>query len=365
MKKITGSLDFLRPVFAVVSAVFFFWLSEGCDKTEDVTNRVPSCSIISPGSDNVRLQGEIIDILVEASDPDGDVKEVIFKIDEIAISEDFSFPYSYQWNTAEVSTGRHTIQAIAIDNKNGAGSGVIDILIQEAGSIVPETGTVKDYDGNIYKTVKIGAQWWMAENLKTTHYSDGEGITLIINNTDWENLDFSDKAFCYYNDSVISGSLYGVLYTWAAAMNGTESSELIPSYAQGVCPCGWHLPSDGEWIVLEMELGMSYEIAWLCGWRGTNEGAKMKSKEGWYKSGNGTNSSGFSAIPAGIRNNYGFFSDRGMATQFWTSTEYINNTNYAFNRLLSYDHSGVGWFHASHYYGYPKDFGFSVRCVKD
>ena len=342
MKKITGSLSFLKPVFAVVIAAILFWLSESCDKTEEVSNKVPACSIVSPGSDDERLQGEIIDILVEASDPDGNVKEVIFKIDDIAISEDFSSPYTYQWNTADVNAGRHTIQAIAIDNKNSAASRIIDLLIAEAGSNVAETGTVKDYDGNTYKTVKIGGQWWMAENLKSTHYSDGDGISLIADNASWENLDFSDKAYCGYNDSVISAGAYGLLYTWAAAMNGTESSELTPSYVQGVCPCGWHLPSDGEWIVLEMELGMSYEIAWLCGWRGTNEGAKMKSKEGWYNNGNGTNSSGFSAIPAGIRNNYGFFSDRGVATQFWSSTEYINNTNYAFNRLLSYDHSGVG-----------------------
>ena len=80
--------------------------------------------------------------------------------------------------------------------------------------------------------------------------------------------------------------------------------------------------------------------------------------------GSGTNSSGFSALPAGFRNDYGMFSDAGKDTHFCSSTEYINNTTFAFNRKLSYNHSGVGWFHAAHYYGYPKNFGFSVRCVK-
>ena len=78
----------------------------------------------------------------------------------------------------------------------------------------------------------------MAENLKTTHFSDGTEITLIENNVAWDNLDFSDKAYCYYDDSIIHANTYGALYNWAAAMNGAESSELTPSHVQGVCPAG-------------------------------------------------------------------------------------------------------------------------------
>ena len=148
-------------------------------------------------------------------------------------------------------------------------------------------------------------------------------------------------------------------------MNGDKSSESVPSQVQGVCPDGWHLPSDNEWIELEMQLGMSYDDAWLVGWRGINEGTKMKSKEGWENDGNGTNSSGFCALPAGIRNSEGLFSDVGRITHFWSTTEYIHITTYAFNRKLDCNQSGVGWFRASHFYGYPKDFGFSVRCVKN
>lgn len=365
MKKLAGRYLCVKPVLTVLIATSLLWLSGSCDDPEAVTNKTPACSIMSPRSSDVIFRGEIIDILVEAGDPDGDVMQVIFKIDDILFGEDYSYPYECHWNTAGAITGRHTIQATATDNKNKASSQIIDILIAESGGSVPETGTVRDYDGNIYKTVKIGSQWWMAENLRTTHYSDGEVIPLIADNPAWKNLDFSDKAYCYYDDSVIRSDQYGALYTWAAAMKGAESSELTPSYVQGICPCGWHIPSDGEWILLEMELGMSYEEAWLPGWRGTNEGAKMKSEEGWDSSGNGTNTSGFSALPAGLRSNYGLFSDLGRATHFWSSTEYINNSSYAFNRLLDYEHSGVGWFHASHYYGYPKNFGFSVRCVKD
>jgi len=340
-------------------------LAGGCDKKEEATNKAPTCSIQSPKNGDELLQGKTITIAVEAADSDGDVMEVIVKIDNIGVSTNHTNPYQCQWNTSNAAAGSHTIKATAKDNSNGMTSHEITVLIFDEDSIVLETGTVGDYDGNTYETVKIGTQWWMAENLKTTHFSDGTGITLVENKVAWDKLDFSDKAYCYYDDLIIHANTYGALYNWAAAMNGAESSESVPSQVQGVCPDGWHLPSDNEWIELEMNLGMSYDEAWLLGWRGINEGTKMKSKEGWDNDGNGTNSSGFCALPAGIRNSQGIFSDIGTATHFWSTTEYFNMTNYAFNRKLSYNQPGVGWFHASHYYGYPKDFGFSVRCVKD
>ncbi len=221
-----------------------------------------------------------------------------------------------------------------------------------------------DFDGNNYKTVAIGDQTWMAENLKSSHFSDGTEITQVQSNSDWNNLSFTDKAYCYYDNSASNGSTFGALYTWAAAMNGAESSELNPSNVQGACPCGWHLPSDEEWIELEMYLGMSYEEAYALGWRGTDEGDKLKTTVGWYNSGNGTNSSGFSALPGGSRKN-GLFDGLTKTTIFWSSTEYFNITHLAFNRSLSYLYSQIGWFSAAHYYGYPKNYGLSVRCLKD
>jgi uncharacterized protein (TIGR02145 family) len=222
----------------------------------------------------------------------------------------------------------------------------------------------KDYDGNNYSTVLLSDQTWMAENLKTTHFTDGTEITLVESTSAWNELSYTDKANCYYDNSSSNGNNYGVLYTWAAAMNGAESSETNPSFVQGACPCGWHLPSDEEWIELEMYLGMSYEEAYAVGWRGTDEGDKMKSASGWDDNGNGTNSSGFSALPGGSRKN-NLFIGIGSSTYFWSSTEYININYCAFNRSLSSLYSQVGWFSAAHYYGYPKDFGLSVRCIKD
>ena len=365
MKKFTWKCRILKPLFVVLITCILFIPAGGCDKKEELTNKAPICSIKSPKNGDELLQGKTITIAVEAADADGDVTEVIFKIDNIEVSNDNSFPYQYQWNTADAAGGKHTIKARAKDNNNNLTSHEIAILIFDEGSIGLETGTVDDYDGNTYETVKIGTQWWMAENLKTTHFSDGTEITLVENKVAWDNLDFSDQAYCYYDDSIIHANTYGALYNWTAAMNGAESSESTPSQVQGVCPNGWHLPSDPEWMVLEMQLGMSFDDAWLVGWRGINEGTKMKAKEGWDNNGNGTNSSGFSALPAGIRSGQGLFSDVGKATYFWSTTEYINITTYAFNRTLGFNHSGVGWFHDNHFYGYPKDYGFSVRCVKD
>lgn len=221
-----------------------------------------------------------------------------------------------------------------------------------------------DYDGNNYGTIELGTQTWMAENLKTTHFPDGSEIPLMENNLDWGNLTYTSKAYCYYDNSISNGLIFGALYTWTAAMNGAASSELNPSGVQGICPCGWHLPSDDEWMEFEMFLGMTYEEAYGLGWRGTNEGDKLKTSSGWYNDGNGTNSSGFSALPAGTRVN-SLFTDLNKKTCYWSTTEYMNNHTLAFNRSLSYMYSQIGWFSAAHLYGYPKNNGFSVRCLKN
>ncbi len=129
-----------------------------------------------------------------------------------------------------------------------------------AQNVKGKTDTVADYDGNTYKTIKIGKQWWMAENLKVTHYDDGTAISLVTSDTAWASLgnNSTDKAYCYHsNNENGEKDTYGALYTWAAAMNGAGSSSANPSGTQGVCPTGWHLPSDKEWKQLEMYLGMT------------------------------------------------------------------------------------------------------------
>jgi uncharacterized protein (TIGR02145 family) len=152
-------------------------------------------------------------------------------------------------------------------------------------------GTVTDIEGNVYKTIQIGTQTWMAENLRTTLYADGSSIPLVTDNDNWLTLQYAGKAFCWFNNDSSNTGTYGALYTWEAAMNGAVSSSSSPSGIQGVCPTGWHLPSDQEWTTLANYLG-GPEAA--CGklketgtlhWRSPNSGA--------------TNESGFTALPSG------------------------------------------------------------------
>ena len=175
-------------------------------------------------------------------------------------------------------------------------------------------------DGKTYKIVKIGTQTWMAENLA---YKTSNGC--------WA-----------YNNNENNVATYGRLYNWATAKTA--------------CPSGWHLPSDKEWKTLEMYLGMSQSQADNGGWRGTDEGKKMKSTSGWKNNGNGTNSSGFNALPGGARGIDGSFDGLGSFGDWWSSSEGFDT--YAWNRYLDYsdqvyrdDHDEAG--------------GFSVRCVRD
>lgn len=231
--------------------------------------------------------------------------------------------------------------------------------------IVSETelGTIIDYEGNKYNTIQLGDQWWMVSNLKTTHYADGMEIPLVESNSDWEDLGYDDKAYCFYNNSTNNEArIYGALYTWAAAMNSTTSSYNNPSEVQGVCPDGWHLPSDEEWKELELFLGMSQDTVDIIGLRGTDKGSMLASSpDGWVDGYLDSNpefgSSGFNAKPGGGRRYDGTFGHKGDNANFWTATEYSNIR--AWGRHIYSSYSSV------HRYMNAKSDGFSVRCVKD
>ena len=224
-------------------------------------------------------------------------------------------------------------------------------LLVSVHCISQQSDSIKDpRDGEIYKVVKIGQQWWMAENLRATAYPDGTTIPEVENNTDWDNLSVSDKAYCYYNnDSVSYADNYGALYTWAAAMNGKPTSNENPSGVQGACPVGWHLPSDAEWTALEDFINTD-------GHDGT-EGTALKSKTGWASEGNGTDHYGFAALPGGSRFSNVSFYNEGTYGYWWSST--TNGTNYASSRYLSYKYSDVIRDRSG------KETGFSVRCLRD
>jgi uncharacterized protein (TIGR02145 family) len=211
---------------------------------------------------------------------------------------------------------------------------------------------VTDIDGNIYSTIEIGSQIWMAENLKVTKFPDGADIPYITDNIEWQQLqdNSTDKAYCYYNNNLNGeGDIYGALYTWAAAMNGAPSSATVPSNVQGVCPDGWHLPSSDEWWILINGLGGK-----------TIAGGKLKESgiSHWNFNEGATNESGFTALPGGYRFGYdGSFYTVSNFGYWWDATEEFEST--AWSRELNHMNSQI------ESTGKYKSGGVSIRCVKD
>jgi len=199
-----------------------------------------------------------------------------------------------------------------------------------------DSTTVTDIDGNVYKTIKIGNQWWMAENLKVTHYRNGDPIPNVTDNSAWSGL--STGAYCNHDNNEINVDTYGRLYNWYAVVD-----------SRNIAPAGWHVPTDAEWQTLVDYLGGS-AIA----------GGKMKEAgtTHWYSPNTGaTNESGFTALPGGWRDMDGYFSSLGGSAYFWSSTEYDTST--AEMHILYFKHSSV-----NHISGL-KRCGLSVRCVRD
>jgi len=198
-------------------------------------------------------------------------------------------------------------------------------------------GTVTDIDGNTYKTVTIGTQTWMAENLKVTKYNDGTAIANVTDDDEWSAL--TTGAYCNYNNttSTVTIATYGRLYNWYAVKTGK------------LAPKGWHVPSDSEWTVLTDYLGGKsvaggkLKETGTTHWDSPNDGA--------------TNETGFTALPGGYRYTNGTFSTIGIYGYWWSATEYYSYT--AWDWDMSYNNSSVN---SSDYF---KELGFSVRCLRD
>lgn len=192
-----------------------------------------------------------------------------------------------------------------------------------------------DYDGNAYPTFMIGTQEWMGENLRVTHYRNGDAIPNVTDNTTWAGL--TSGAHCWYNNDPSVNAKYDILYNWFTISDN-----------RNLCPVGWHVPSDAEWTMLITYLGGEVVA-----------GGKMKSVSALWNSPNtdATNNSGFSGLPGGGRYSSGIFNLIGYYGYWWSATE--NNASNAWGRYLFYNSSDVN--HGN----YSKTYGFNVRCVRD
>ncbi|HNR13770.1 MAG TPA: FISUMP domain-containing protein [Thermodesulfobacteriota bacterium] len=210
------------------------------------------------------------------------------------------------------------------------------------------TGTVTDIDGNVYQTVKIGNQVWMAENLKVTHYRNGDPIPNVTSDSKWRNL--SAGARCNYDNIASNGETYGYLYNWYAVND-----------SRGLAPEGWHVPSDEDWKQLEQHLGMSRSKADGQYWRGRNEGARLKESgtRNWnHNPADQMNPTGFHARPGGYRlDTSGRYDLIHKRCYFWSSDEYDSMNGW--QRALDCDRSDI------YRHGSNKQNGFSVRCVRN
>ena len=199
-----------------------------------------------------------------------------------------------------------------------------------------KSNSVKDIEGNKYKTISIGTQVWMSENLKTTKFNDGTEIPIVTGNEAWAKLKTPAVSW-YNNDSTENKKRYGALYNFYAVNTNK------------LCPAGWHVPSDAEWWTL---------VYFLDGL--PNAGGKLKEKgiEYWKSPNAGaTNESGFNGLPGGYRSLAGIFNYIGISAYWWTSTKFNDSSVLFWN--VRYKLNFIYRYRSENYCG------FSVRCVKD
>jgi uncharacterized protein (TIGR02145 family) len=207
---------------------------------------------------------------------------------------------------------------------------------------------VADIEGNLYSTVIIGSQVWMAENLRVTKFNDNTSIPNVTDNTEWSTL--TEAAYCWYNNDISNKPTLGALYSWYTIAEGN------------LCPSGWHVPADSEYNALEIFLGINPDSVNIWGWRGTDQGRQMKSTAGWEDGGNGTNSSGFNGLAGGYRQGtYGDFYALGLLTYWWTATDDSANDkpDVAWYRRLD------GIYNDIYKATTLKKGGKYIRCIKD
>jgi len=292
----------------------------------------------------------LVDIYYDITDSDGDMMTVTMQVSANAGS---SWLYSCQNTTGDVGSnipsgsGKHIIWNFPIEHPQAFGDQFIIKIIADDHNL--SSGTVTDIDGNIYQTIKIGHQWWMAENLKVSRYQNRDTIPNVTNDTEWFNL--TSGAWCNYENDESNVETYGRLFNWYAVNDSRK-----------IAPEDWRVASDADWKQLEMYLGMIKSEADALGMRGWNVGGKFKEAgtEHWTAPNYGaTNESGFTALPGGYHDTgtpatESFF-DLAKTCYFWTSTGF--DTSLAYLRFLGF---GTQYIMREKF---QMRLGYSVRCV--
>lgn len=236
------------------------------------------------------------------------------------------------------------------------GNSPINIVIDEKSC--PAAPTVTDIDGNVYSTVQVGEQCWMRENMRTTRYADGTAIACSSTGS-------ITTAYRYYpNHDSANVAAYGYLYNWFAVMNYVNSTNLTSGIVQGVCPNGWHVPSDSDWV--QLLYYVSSQNIYGCHNNSNNISKAMASTTGWDISSiecatgynqSSNNATGFSTFPAGCFR-IGYQSCIGKAAYLWSTTEYSGNA--AYGTYVDFDDTIM-----QRVNNLFKEAGLTVRCLRD
>jgi uncharacterized protein (TIGR02145 family) len=267
---------------------------------------------------------------------DNSNNETGFKLERQSGSDSYSLLVTLEANRtsySDIAAEENTTYSYRIFAFNAAPD--VSEYSNEVSSTTFEALTVTDFDGNVYPTVSIGTQVWMAENLKTTKLTDGTAIPLVSNDSEWNKL--TTPGLSWYDNLPSNGDTYGALYNWYTV----ETSNL--------CPSGWHVPTVDEWTTLSDYLG------------GENvAGGKLKESgiQHWITPNTlATDEFGFTALPGGDHDSHGSYNFIGKSGRWWTSTE--SGTGTSWYRFIAYESSAI--IPAEN----TKNSGFSVRCVLD